>query len=246
MQTRLLLGTPLLLLATLTDVRADDFVTCESRDNRYQSCALPYAGYVTLDRKLSGADCRQGRSWDYDRRNVWVDDGCRASFRVRGDDRHHGRDDDNHDAKVAAGVLVGAAILGALVHNANKQDERYDDGNYQGARHTSYVPQWMVGEFEGYNPMYNTDIRMRIEADGRMSAQASGQNLSGWVNGGSSTWAAACSTSTRAAMALSPPKWAIVRTKCATAAYAEVSRCRPVPAPTSLYLPATLQLRRVP
>ncbi|MDY0979298.1 MULTISPECIES: DUF3011 domain-containing protein [Stenotrophomonas] len=184
MQTRLLLGTPLLLLATLTDVRADDFVTCESRDNRYQSCALPYAGYVTLDRKLSGADCRQGRSWDYDRRNVWVDDGCRASFRVRGDDRHHGRDDDNHDAKVAAGVLVGAAILGALVHNANKQDERYDDGNYQGARHTSYVPQWMVGEFEGYNPMYNTDIRMRIEADGRMSAQASGQNLSGWVNGG--------------------------------------------------------------
>ena len=130
MQTRLLLGTPLLLLATLTDVRADDFVTCESRDNRYQSCALPYAGYVTLDRKLSGADCRQGRSWDYDRRNVWVDDGCRASFRVRGDDRHHDRDDDNHDAKVAAGVLVGAAILGALVHNANKQDERYDDDNY--------------------------------------------------------------------------------------------------------------------
>jgi hypothetical protein len=184
MQTRLLLGTPLLLLATLADARADDFVTCESRDNRYQSCSLPYAGHVSLDRKLSGADCRQGRSWDYDRRNVWVDDGCRASFRVSNNDRHNDHDDGNHDAKVAAGVLIGAAILGALVHNANKDDQRYDDDNYQGARHNSYVPQWMVGEFEGYNPMYNADIRMRIESDGRMSAQARGQNLSGWVNGG--------------------------------------------------------------
>ncbi|MCC7632601.1 DUF3011 domain-containing protein [Stenotrophomonas rhizophila] len=186
MPTRLLLTAPLLLAASLTDARADEFITCESRDNRYQSCALPWAGYVSLDRKLSGADCRQGRSWDYDRREVWVDDGCRASFRVHdgggrdGDDRHDG----NHDAKVAAGVLIGAAILGALVHNANKQDDRYDDDTYQGARHNSYVPGWMVGEFEGFNPIYNADIRMTIDSNGRMSARARGQNLSGWVNGG--------------------------------------------------------------
>lgn len=185
MQTRLLLTAPLLLAAVLSDARADDFVTCESRDNRYQSCPLPRAGYVTLDRKLSGADCRQGRSWDYDRREIWVDDGCRGSFRVHdGGARHDDDDHDNHDAKVAAGVLVGAAILGALVHNANKQDDRYSDDNYQGARHTSYVPSWMTGEFEGYNPIYGADIRMRIDNDGRMSAQARGQNLSGWVNGG--------------------------------------------------------------
>lgn len=186
MQTRLLLATPLLLIASLTDARADDVVTCESRDNRYQSCALPRAGYVTLERQLSGAECRQGRSWDYDRREVWVDDGCRASFRVRGSGSHDRDDDDDnhHDAKVAAGVLIGAAILGALVHNANKQDERYDDSNYQGARHTSYVPGWMVGEFEGYNPTYDADIRMRIDSDGRMSAQTREQTLSGWVNGG--------------------------------------------------------------
>lgn len=184
MQIRLLLTAPLLFAASMADARADDLVTCESRNNRYQSCDLPRAGYVSLERTLSGADCRQGRSWDYDRRQVWVDDGCRATFRV-----HHGgsRDDDhgdNHDAKVAAGVLIGAAILGALVHNANKQDDRYDDDTYQGPRHSSYVPGWMVGEFEGYNPIYGADIRMRIDSDGRMSAQARGQNLSGWVNGG--------------------------------------------------------------
>jgi len=182
---RTLLATPLLLLMPFENARADDFVTCESRDNRYQSCSLPRAGYVTLDRKLSGADCRQGRSWDYDRREVWVDDGCRASFRVHGgsdrDDRH---DDDNHDAKVAAGVLIGAAILGALAHNANKDYARYEDDSYQGARHTSYVPGWMIGEFEGYNPNFNADIRMRIDSDGRMSAQTRGQTLNGWINGG--------------------------------------------------------------
>lgn len=184
MQIRLLLTAPLLFAVSMADARADDVVTCESRNNRYQSCTLPRAGYVSLERTLSAAECRQGRSWDYDRRQVWVDDGCRATFRV-----HDGgsRDDDhgdNHDAKVAAGVLIGAAILGALVHNANKQDDRYDDDTYQGPRHSSYVPGWMVGEFEGYNPIYGADIRMRIDSDGRMSAQARGQNLSGWVNGG--------------------------------------------------------------
>jgi len=31
---RMLLATPLLLMLPLEDARADDFVTCESRDNR--------------------------------------------------------------------------------------------------------------------------------------------------------------------------------------------------------------------
>ena len=41
--------------------------------------------------------------------------------------------------------------------------EENDDDTYQGARHTSYVPGWMIGEFEGYNPTFNADIRMRID-----------------------------------------------------------------------------------
>ena len=182
---RMLLATPLLLMLPLEDARADDFVTCESRDNRYQSCTLPRAGYVTLDRKLSGADCRQGRTWDYDRREVWVDDGCRASFRVHGgsdrDDRH---DDDNHDAKVAAGVLVGAAILGAIAANSNKSDAKYTDDNYEGARHTSYVPGWMVGTFEGYNPLYDADVTLTIDGRGRATARANGATVDGWINDG--------------------------------------------------------------
>ena len=106
------------------DARADDYVTCESRNDRYQRCQIATAGYVTLDRQLSGASCTQGRTWDYSRREIWVDDGCRATFRVHtGSSGHH----DDHDAKVAAGVLIGAAILGAIAHNANKHEDRYDD-----------------------------------------------------------------------------------------------------------------------
>ena len=184
MQIRLLLTAPLLFAASMADARADDVVTCESRNNRYQSCTLPRAGYVSLERTLSGAECRQGRSWDYDRRQVWVDDGCRATFRV-----HDGgsRDDDhgdNHDAKVAAGVLIGAAILGAIAHNANKHDDRYDDDRYQGARHSSYVPSWMVGRFEGYNAVYDRDVTLTVSADGRATARTRDQTVSGWINDG--------------------------------------------------------------
>jgi hypothetical protein len=40
-------------------------------------------GGVKLIRRLSDRPCVQGRSWGYDSRQVWVDDGCRAEFEVR-------------------------------------------------------------------------------------------------------------------------------------------------------------------
>ena len=162
--------------------RADDYITCESRNDRYQSCPIDTAGYVTLDRQLSGTACTQGRTWDYNRREIWVDDGCRATFRVHtSSSGHH---DDNHDAKVAAGVLIGAAILGAIAHNANRNDDKYDDERYQGARHSSYVPSWMIGTFEGYNPVYDRDVTLTIGSDGRATARTRDQTVNGWINDG--------------------------------------------------------------
>ena len=164
------------------DARADDTITCESRNDRYQSCSIATAGYVTLERQLSGTACTQGRTWDYNRREIWVDDGCRATFRVHTNSSGH--HDDNHDAKVAAGVLIGAAILGAIAHNANKKDDKYDDDRYQGARHTSYVPSWMVGSFEGYNAVYDREVTLTINADGRATARTRDQTVDGWINDG--------------------------------------------------------------
>jgi hypothetical protein len=37
---------------------------------------------VRLLRQRSDAACRQGSSWGYDRRGIWVDRGCRADFEV--------------------------------------------------------------------------------------------------------------------------------------------------------------------
>lgn len=59
-------------------------IRCESKDNRPVRCAANTSGGVQLVRKLSGASCTQGRSWNYDRSGIWVSQGCRADFAVGG------------------------------------------------------------------------------------------------------------------------------------------------------------------
>lgn len=58
-------------------------LTCESRGNRYQYCPAPvHHAYVRMTRRLSDAGCEFNRDWGYDRRGVWVDNGCRADFEI--------------------------------------------------------------------------------------------------------------------------------------------------------------------
>ncbi len=58
------------------------YVSCSSADNRYRECPLQNGGRVELVRRESRADCVEGRSWGYSPRSIWVDLGCRATFRV--------------------------------------------------------------------------------------------------------------------------------------------------------------------
>ncbi len=53
---------------------------CESNDNRYQHCDADTRGGVRLGRRLSDAQCVQGRTWGYDNRGIWVSGGCRGEF----------------------------------------------------------------------------------------------------------------------------------------------------------------------
>jgi hypothetical protein len=57
-------------------------VRCES-DGDYQRCRADTRDGVRLYRQLSRSDCRYNDTWGYDRRGVWVDNGCRAEFAPR-------------------------------------------------------------------------------------------------------------------------------------------------------------------
>ena len=57
-------------------------VTCSSDDGRRNYCPVATSGGVRLTRQISGSPCREGESWGWDRRGIWVDRGCRAEFEV--------------------------------------------------------------------------------------------------------------------------------------------------------------------
>ncbi|MBF6025684.1 DUF3011 domain-containing protein [Lysobacter niastensis] len=55
-------------------------VRCESVNNKAQTCRVPWSGPSRLVRKLSGAPCDEGRTWQSQRGQVYVGNGCRAEF----------------------------------------------------------------------------------------------------------------------------------------------------------------------
>jgi Protein of unknown function (DUF3011) len=59
-------------------------LTCSSDDESRVYCDADTRGGVRLVRRISDSACRQGSTWGYDSRGVWVDKGCRAEFEVAG------------------------------------------------------------------------------------------------------------------------------------------------------------------
>ncbi len=64
-------------------------IRCESRDGRYQQCAIGGRGNVQLIRQLSRTTCIEGRNWGIQRGAVWVSNGCRADFAINSDYSRH-------------------------------------------------------------------------------------------------------------------------------------------------------------
>ena len=61
-------------------------VRCESK-GRYESCPVVLRGApVRLLRQQSVLPCREGRSWGYDRNEIWVSRGCQGQFEVGAED----------------------------------------------------------------------------------------------------------------------------------------------------------------
>jgi hypothetical protein len=64
--------------------RRDRVVRCESENDRQRFCKVDTRRGVEVYRRLSKTRCRYGDTWGYNRRGIWVDDGCRADFVIRG------------------------------------------------------------------------------------------------------------------------------------------------------------------
>lgn len=62
----------------------DKIVRCESNGKKQSYCRVDARRGVELYRQRSKARCRYGSSWGYDRKGIWVDEGCRADFLIRG------------------------------------------------------------------------------------------------------------------------------------------------------------------
>lgn len=59
-------------------------VRCSSNDGHTRRCNVDTRGGVRIVRQESRSPCIQGRSWGYDRRGIWVANGCRARFQLGG------------------------------------------------------------------------------------------------------------------------------------------------------------------
>lgn len=74
------------IAARLADARAapidkESRVRCESREGRWNQCALPPGnGDVVILRQLSRNACIRNQSWGVDDARLWVARGCRAEF----------------------------------------------------------------------------------------------------------------------------------------------------------------------
>ena len=55
-------------------------VTCESRNQRRETCSAPIRGRVRVYTRRSDAPCELDRSWSYTSSEIVVWDGCRATF----------------------------------------------------------------------------------------------------------------------------------------------------------------------
>ncbi len=58
-------------------------IVCASKDGRPNRCYTDFPiARAEVDKRYSGSPCEYGRSWGYDRNEIWVDRGCRARFEV--------------------------------------------------------------------------------------------------------------------------------------------------------------------
>lgn len=118
-------------VAQTTPAHAERTITCESYKGRYRYCQVDTRGGVRLIRQISNAECRQGRTWGYDRGGIWVDNGCSAKFALRDLGGRYNHDDDGNggNAALAIGTAIAVGAIAAALSNQNDGGSSRDN-NY--------------------------------------------------------------------------------------------------------------------
>lgn len=166
---------------------------CRSSGYRYQYCRADTGNSVQLAQKLSSSSCDYGRSWGYDRRGIWVDNGCAAMFNYGG--RSQSGDHD-HTGAIVAGAAA-AVILGAIISSNNDRDDRYDRSRRNDDSHNDNpggydngsgygdngVPGWAVGRFSGVDRETGLQIEFAVDQYGRIDGYQGSSEFQGQIRG---------------------------------------------------------------
>jgi hypothetical protein len=145
----------LMLIATAA-VQAST-VTCESRNNSYQTCPVDGSNGVRLSRQLSSQGCWEGDTWGYDRNRIWVDRGCRAEFQVGGQSSNPA----GKNNALAAAAVVGLAAAAVIASNQHDDHHNKHNNNYD-----RYDDRYHANTRYGYNG-YGGDPRRTFNCESR-------------------------------------------------------------------------------
>lgn len=181
MQPKLLAGIAAGCLLLGSGLAGAGELDCQSQGYRYQYCRADTGNQVQLLRQHSHSSCDYGRSWGYDWRGIWVDNGCSARFAYgRGGGGHHHRDRDR--GSDAGAIIAGVAALAIIGAIANSGDNSHQGSSSRPA-YDEAVPDWAVGRFRGTSPSSGQPLDVTIYRNGQVSGYEGRAEFEGQVDG---------------------------------------------------------------
>lgn len=176
-----------LLLSAFGNAAFARSIVCESQERMTQHCPADTRNGVSLSVQYSRASCRQGSTWGYDNRGIWVSNGCRAQFDIGDYRSNHGSDRDSKAAAALAIGLIGAAAIAA--HHDHDNDRDHDRYDYRpGDYHNSHGPSQRITCESQDNRQHYCYVNLRhasVDLDQQLSRTQCryGDNW-GWDNSG--------------------------------------------------------------